>query len=222
MKRFAVAWLTGAVALLLAAPAMAAPVPWKYNWTPSTKKVEADTNGLTSFLELTDEPGVILNTDNTDIIATNINGKSDAPAGFPDEFKTKGNVSFTLTIQDLGSPGQPSANFLFTGTFNTQDPLDPSIIAEESSSVKYTPTGDQSITKVIGNNEYTVQFVSYTPPPPEGSINKGSIAYHVRVRQLDIQKAPEPSTMLLGGLGASFMGFGAWRKRRAKAKSEVA
>ena len=109
---------------------------------------------------------------------------------------------------------QGSKRTFTTGSFKTTDLSDPSEVTSESANVKYLATGIQQITKVLGTNEYTVKFVSYTPPGPPDSGNKGSIAYHVTVRNLDIQKAPEPSTMLLAGLGASFLGLGAWRKRR--------
>jgi hypothetical protein len=219
MKRVSVLW-TGALAtLLLAGSVQAAPVPWNYNWTPSTLTVTSDTSP-TSFLTLTNEPGRNVNTDHTDTVATAVAVTSDAPTGFPDEFKTsKANVTFSLMIKDLTS--NLSHTFMFTGTFATQNPSDPSTVSAESANVKFTPTGIQNVTQQIGMNEYNIKWVSYTPPGPPGSGNKGSIAYHVEVRQLDIQKSPEPSTMLLAGLGASFLGLGAWRKRR-RLKIEMA
>lgn len=224
MKRFSTL-LTGAVAaLLIAGSVQAAPVPWKFNWTPSTTTVTAD-NALsggdpsTSFLTLTDEPGRTVNTDHTDITTTNVITTSDAPPGLADQFINNGDVSFTLKLTDLTS--NEAFSFLFTGTFKTQDLSDPSELTSESANVKFLATGTQTITKQLGTNEYTVNFVAYTPPGPPDSGNKGSIAYHVVVRNLDIQKAPEPSTMLLGGLGASFLSLGAWRKRRQAAAATV-
>jgi hypothetical protein len=216
MKRFSVLWTGAVAALLLAGSVQAAPVPWNYNWEPSTLKVVSDTSP-TSFLTLTDEPGRTVNTDHTDTVATAIKVTSDAPVGFPDQFTThpKSDVGFKLTIKDMMS-GLSHA-FVFTGTFATQNPLDPSTVSADSANVKFTPTGIQNVTQQIGMNEYNIKFVSYTPPGPPGSGNSSSIAYHVEVRQLDIQKSPEPSTMLLGGFGASFLGLGAWRKRRRQA-----
>src|SRR5262245_45328840 len=99
MKRFSFALLTGAVAaVLFSGTAQAAPVPWTYNFTPSTLKVISD--APTSFITLTNEPGRIVNTDHTFVTATNISVTSDAPTGFPDEFSTNGGVTFGLFLKD--------------------------------------------------------------------------------------------------------------------------
>jgi len=223
MKRFFVSpWIAATAALLLAGAAHAAPPTWSYNWTPSTTTVHTDDSPNTSYLKLTDQ--LVNNTAqtfSTDITATNITVVSDAPAGFPDEFITKGDVSFNLKIFDGASVG----NFTFKGTFNTQDPLNPSTVAIGDANVKFTNQSAGPQTLQIGAHQYTVSFVSYTPPPPQGTkdslgnVVSGAIAYHVTVRDLNIQKAPEPSSMILAGLGASFMGLGAWRKRRQKLAS---
>jgi len=229
MKHFSVTWLTGALAaLLLSGSAVRADnLPWNYNWTPSTTSITASDSptGSTTKLKLTNEPtnadldplssvGV---TGNSDIVATQLSVTSDAPTGFPDEFKTGADVSLKLKITDETSG--LSHNFTFTGTFNTQDPSDPSTAADESANVKFTHTGSSLQSFVIGAAEYTVKFVAYTPPGPPGSANQGSIAYNVKVRTLDIQKAPEPASLCLAGIGASFMGLGAWRKRRQKVEA---
>jgi len=229
MKRFSFALFTGAVAaVLFSGTVQAAPVPWKYDWTPVTNPVSppgptatvfSDNPG--TFATITNEPGRQVNTDHTFITATNITLTSDAEPGFPDEFTQHGNVSFVLKLTDINS-GLPPVLFTFTGTFNTTDLLDPSTASSESSDLQFTPTGVQNVTQVIGQNEYTIKYKSYTPPGPPGSTTKGSIAYRVTVRNLDIQKAPEPSTMLLAGLGASFMSFSAWRKRRKQANQAAA
>ena len=70
---------------------------------------------------------------------------------------------------------------------------------------------------ILGNNVYDVSNVSYTPPGPPATDNSGSIAATVNVRPLNIQKAPEPSTMVLSVVGLSFLGLSSWRKRRQKA-----
>ena len=226
MKRVFLTCLTGVVAALLlgASSARADNLPWTYNWTPSTLTV-VDPANPTSKIHLTNEPldadgnplSFVGVTGNSDIVATQLFVDSDAPPGFPDEFKDSPSVQFKLKITDSTS-GQ-SGLFYFTGHFNTTDPNDPSTVSDENTNVKFTPTGTQTYTQQIGNSEYTIKYVSYTPPGPEGAANKGAIAYHVSVRALDITKeppsqTPEPTSMLLAGIGASFMGLGAWRKRR--------
>jgi PEP-CTERM motif len=223
MKRV-FALLTGALAtLLMAGPAQAAPIPWSYDWTPSTTQLNSDTSP-TSFATLTNEPGRTVNTDKTDITATNITVTSNAPPGFPDMFNNVNadKVTLSLKITDINSG--LSNTFAFTGTFATMNVLDPSTISSDSANLKFTPLSPQQyVWQPVGSpNQYTINFVGYTPPGPPGSGNKGSIAYHVNVVQLDIQKVPEPSTMLLAGFGASFLGLGAWRKRRRQAQIEIA
>jgi hypothetical protein len=161
----------------------------------------------------------MVNTDHTFITATNIFVTSNAPVGFPDEFTLHGNVAFNLFLKDNNSGA--SGNFLFTGTFDTVNPLMKSTVSADASNLQFTPTGIQSINPVLGHNEYDVHFYSYTPPGPPLSGNRGSIAYQVTVRNLDTPPiASEPSTMLLAGLGLSLMSFSAWRKRR-KQKIEI-
>src|SRR5688500_11882146 len=100
MKRFFDSpWIAATAALLLAGAAHAAPPVWNYNWTPSSTTIQTNDSPSTSFLKLTDQlTNNQAQTFSTDITATNITVVSDAPAGFPDEFITNGNVSFSLRI----------------------------------------------------------------------------------------------------------------------------
>jgi len=223
MNRFTVTLLTGAVAALLlgSSSARADNLPWRYNWTPSTLTVNSTTSATTK-LRLTNEPldadgnplSNVTVSGNSDIVATAISVESDAPSGFPDEWKTSDNLVLKLKITD-GTSNQ-TASFLFTGHFNSL-PGEPSTASAENSNVKFTLLSPTSYTQVLGNAEYTISYNSYTPPPPVGAANKGAISFHVSVRGVEIQKAPEPTSMLLAGIGASFMGLGALRKRRRQA-----
>jgi hypothetical protein len=53
-------------------------------------------------------------------------------------------------------------------------------------------------------------------------VNLGSISAHVNVSSVTPASVPEPSTMLLSGLGLSFLGGAAWRKRRQAAQQTAA
>src|SRR5262245_58069181 len=226
MKRFSFALLTAVLTSLLGgSSARADNLPWSYNWTPNTLTVSDPAHPGTK-LHLTNEPldadGNPLSkvdvTGDSDIVATQIKVESDAPAGFPDEFKNSPELSLKLKITDTTS-GETFFT-TFTGNFNTNG-ADKSTASVANSNVKFTPTGTQLVTHTLadGSAEYTIKFVSYTPPPPMGAANQGSIAYHVSIRSLDITKnppsqTPEPTSMLLAGIGVSFMSLGAWRKRR--------
>ena len=176
MKRFFVSpWLAATAALLLAGAAHAAPPTWSYNWTPSATTIHTDDSPSTSYLKLTDQTvNNTAQTFSTDITATNISVVSDAPAGFPDEFITKGNVSFNLKIFDGVSMG----SFTFNGTFNTQDPLNPSTVAIGDANAKFTNQSVAPQTLQIGQHEYTVAFNSYTPPPPQGLPGQRGLGCH--------------------------------------------
>lgn len=220
-RKFVSPWTAVTAALLLVGAAQAAPPVWNYNWTPSTTTVVSD-DSPTSSLKLTDQlSNNMAQTYSTDIIATNISVVSDAPAGFPDEFITSPDVTFSLKIFDGAVANNVSDTFNFTGSFNSTG--EASTVAIGDANVKFTSKIGGPITKIIGDHEYTVYWTSYTPPPPQGTKDSfgnpvyGAISYHVNVRDLNIQKAPEPSSMILAGLGASFMGLGAWRKRRQQA-----
>ena len=67
---------------------------------------------------------------------------------------------------------------------------------------------------VLGTYNFAVQLIAYTPPGPPDQSNAGSISAHVTVSNAQVSSVPEPSTMLLSGLGLSFLGGAAWRKRR--------
>jgi hypothetical protein len=49
---------------------------------------------------------------------------------------------------------------------------------------------------------------------------RGAVANRVTLSSGDIKKSPEPSTLLLAGLGVSFVGFSTWRKRRRQVKAD--
>ena len=66
----------------------------------------------------------------------------------------------------------------------------------------------------IGAGLYTLSSPTYTPPGPPDSSNPSAISVSVDVRPVDIQKSPEPSTMLLSCVGLSLLGIAGWRKRR--------
>jgi len=212
MKRSSVALFGAVAALLFAGPSARADfVQWRYNWTPSTLKVVSDTSP-TSFVQLTNEPigkpSVQVSGD-SDIQMTNVRVVSDATRANPDKFDSGVPVSFLLRITDVASGTFTDLPFMvkFKGD-----------VSADSSHLRVEFQGQTTFPNItLGKSIYSVDGLSYTPPGPPGSDNSGSIAASVSVRPLDIQKSPEPSTMVLSTVGLSFLGLASWRKRRQKA-----
>ena len=108
--------------------------------------------------------------------------------------------SFTLTA---GSTAGTDTPFTVTSLFNS-----PNIGLGGSNGNTTTETGSLDLDK----NHATVPM--YTGA--DGTINTFTVTVSGGV------STPEPSSMLLGGFAAGGMGFGAWRRRRAKLKAETA
>jgi len=214
MKRSSVALFGAVAALLLAGSSARADfVQWRYNWTPSTLKVISDTSP-TAFVSLTNEPlnlpGGKQVSGDSDIQMTNVKVASDAPRAAPDLFTASPPVLFNLHLTDVASGAFTDLKFSikFAGDVSALSShlrVDPASLATAYTNI------------ILGNNVYDVSNVSYTPPGPPATDNSGSIAATVNVRPLNIQKAPDPSTMVLSVVGLSFLGLSSWRKRRQKA-----
>jgi len=228
MKR-SVSVFTAAVAALLLAgsSARAADIPWQFNWTPSggpdltthagdpsgTLRL-ASSGGANSYLQVTNEPigKAVGNAAGTsDLTMTGLKVFSDAPPvtlGSPN-LDASNPVNFSLRLTDKASGA--FHDFLFTikfgGYFNSG-----------AAKVTATVMGPSSYTdQAIGGNFYTVDQLVYLKPGPPDSTNPAGISVTVSVRPVDIQKAPEPSTMVLSCVGLSFLGLAGWRKRRQAA-----
>jgi hypothetical protein len=89
-------------------------------------------------------------------------------------------------------------------------------------------TGQISQTVKLGAHTYTVNMGNFAPPGPPTASNAGSISAHVLVDQdpdgggsggggggggTGSQHAPEPCTLILGGLGLSLAGLAGLRKK---------
>ncbi len=217
MKRFlflasALAWLTCFGSAAKADPSPTSTPSWTYNFTPNnpSNQVLADPRsdgGTPGGVNLTNEPTKTA-TGSSDIVVTNLHAFSAAPNSAPDTFgASSGNWSAGLVLTDSAS-GQ-SANMTFTGKFGG---------TFSASNANITSTLNPETQQVtLGGNTYSVSLTSYTPPGPPGASNSGSISAHVTVTPgVTIQGVPEPSTLLLSGLGLSSFGLVSWRKRRQR------
>jgi len=217
MKRFLTASVA-ALALLLAVDASvrAAPIPpnqiqWTYNWAPSAAAVFADGNPAAG-VSFTNEPTKVA-VGSSDIVASNIRVFSTATAQSPDLITgSNGNYGLTLVLSavDNGTPYTATLNF-------SGNKLGGSFSAENANvSNMFGPNNTQVAD--LGTFRFTVSLIAYTPPGPPDQNNAGSISAHVTVENIStVGQVPEPSTMLLSGLGLTFLGGAAWRKRRKAA-----
>jgi hypothetical protein len=213
MKRLLTAHITAAAMVLFAATGAraglvpASQVQWSYNFSPGASAVIADTNS-SAVVSFTNEPTKSAVGD-SDVVVTNLRVSSTANPNTPDVLKNNGAYSVTLVLGTSanGSPMSGSLTFTgkLTGTFSS---------ASANVANKFGPHQTQTLT--LGSYLFTVSLVSYTPPGPPDQVNAGSISAHVSIS--DIHSAgggtPEPSSMLLAGMGLTFLGGAAWRKRR--------
>jgi hypothetical protein len=143
---------------------------------------------------------------NSDVVLSNLRVFSAATADKPETLITGGNWALTLTLTDSTS-GQ-TGNVTFAGKLSGK------FSAEDSNvTTSFTSAITQFLT--LGNFLYTVTIGPYSPPGPPSASNAGSIAAHVDLTPagIDVQKVPEPSSVVLSCLGVSFLAA-SWRKRR--------
>jgi hypothetical protein len=204
-----------AIALLLGTglTAHAGLVNWSYDWSRTPAVVLAGTGGVT----LTNEPGASA-AGSSDIVATNLKVFSSADAATPDHLSPTP-YTLTMVLTDSASHASTTLNFagMLSGTFSLG-----------SAHIANSFVGPTSATVVLGGNTYSVSMGSYSPPGPPSGSNSGSISAHVDVVAGTngggghVSGTPEPSTMVLGGLGLGFMGLVSWRKRRRAKNLAVA
>jgi hypothetical protein len=195
-----------AVLFLAGTSARADFIDWSYNWERNPVSVASGGAG-TGGVSFTDEPTKMA-TGNSDVVATNVRVFSSATAANPDVLPAGSNYTLSLTLTDKASGATGTLNFggTLSGTFSASN-----------ANVGNTFTGPLSQTLTLGNNTYTVTIGPYSPPGPPSASNAGSIAAHVDVNGGTIgnTQTPEPTTMVLGCLGLSFLGAAGWRKRKA-------
>jgi hypothetical protein len=188
----------------LAAPARAGLVSWNYSVSPDTPTVKADGNSSTSSIALSGD-GVVNVSGNSAVVVANLTALSTAAANAPETF-TNAPWKATLTIVDTASG--LSGTLSFTGMFS-------GTLSSLSSDISNTFTGPLTQTLTLGNNTYVVTATSFVPPSVPNATNTGGIGASVEVRSAN---NPEPSALVLCGLGAAGCALAGWRKRRRTAQ----
>lgn len=194
--------------LLFTVAAQAAGGEWGYSVDRDRPAVEADVPG-TGGITMTNELFRTARGD-SDIVMTALNTFSSATFDKPDTF-TNAQYALTLTLTDMASG--VTGSLVWTGQFN-------GVLSRSFATISNEFTGMEEQSIKLGDNIYRVVIGPYVPPPIPGASNNGSIGARVYVTEGDnggTIDTPEPSTMILAGLGASFLGLGSLRKRRKTA-----
>jgi hypothetical protein len=206
-----------ALALTATTQSRADQLSYTYNWTASPIAIAAGTGGVT----LTDESAVTT-TLPTDTAATNITVFSAAPTTSPDVIPTPAggnNYSLAVTLTDNGGTGHGTVSF--TGLLLGQLTHDSSNLVNtitSSTDDSGTHLGATSGSVTFDGTKYTVTYNGFAAPGPEAQHNVGSISFHISFGTPISSGAPEPSSMVLGCLGLSFLGGVVLRARRRKAE----
>jgi hypothetical protein len=197
-------WGAAFVLLLVGSQARADFINWTYSWTRSPNVVTADGSG-TGKIFLTPVSGSALGT--SDIGAVTISTSSSASAGNPDTFTAKG-YGLTVNLTDVAS--HATGSLTFTGNLN-------GTLSANSSNLTTTFNSPLVQTIVLGNNSYTVSL--NVPPGPSSTL--GGIGAHVVVGPTKVNNTPEPSSLILAGLGTPLLLRAAWRRRQRRPETTV-
>jgi hypothetical protein len=218
MNRFLTAHVSALALVLLAGTATRASiippgsVQWSYNFNPGAPAVFGDGNP-SAGVTFTNEPTKSAVGD-SDIVASNLRVFSSALASAPDMLSSNGAYSLTLQLTTSTNGPLATTNVTFTGKLTGP-------FSSENTSVAnmFGPNSTQTV--LLNGYFFKVSLIAYTPPGPPDQVNAGSIAAHVSITE-NVDPAegqtPEPGTMLLSGLGLTFLGGFAWRNKRRQAR----
>jgi hypothetical protein len=226
MKRFlplfasALGWLLCAGPHAHADPTPAPNAAWTYNFTPTMKNNQVLATDSLSGVSFTNEPTKSA-AGTSDIVVSNLKVFSTATSAVG--FGSGGAYGFSLVVTDTASGN--SASYTFNNTLGgtvsgtnanvtTSLPLFHGSVTMNGKTASFIGPNAPPVT--LGGNSYQVTIAAYTPPGPPNASNAGSLAAHVIVTNGTIVTAtvPEPSALVLSGLGLSLAGLATWRKRR--------
>jgi len=181
------------------------PVPASYGWGYQFKSAGHELNFVTSGKAF----GVIIlpgtgGSDNMNSLAgvasavsTKVYGYSTASAAHP---QSVSDLPFAVNLKLTDTPSGLSEYVSFGGALNGN-------LWNNGSTLSPTFSGPLSKTLDIDHHLFTVTFASFTPPA--GLDHPGQFVFDVKVNH-----NPEPSTLVLAGIGAPL--FGLVLRRRSK------
>jgi hypothetical protein len=137
-----------------------------------------------------------------EVTIVNLRAFSSATLESPDLFA---NAGYHLSVAILDVPSMTFGVVSFTGALS-------GILTHEMADISNRFTGETTQTVQLGSNFYTISLRNYAPPGSPSSGLLGAITAFVSVTE--VHDAPEPSSLVLGGLGCALLGFVSWRKRR--------
>lgn len=192
---------------------------WGFNWSGNPASVGADPGGTGGIFLLDPQPGQ--GQGSMHLAGTQLEVFSSAPAGTLDHF-TNRPYTDSITITDNAS--HTSGTLTFTGLFN-------GTLSPSQANITNTFTGKTIQTLLLGGHLYTVHLDQYIPPTPTSA---GAFGADITVTTNSGgggsggggggggsggggHHAPEPSSLILAGLGLASFGVGYWRRAKRMA-----
>ncbi|MCC6420430.1 MAG: hypothetical protein IT429_19510 [Gemmataceae bacterium] len=185
--------MLAALLLLAPAPVLAEPL-WLYSWSGSSTFVASD-DGVSGNVSLIPVAAGPFSGSVDDALAVQLQ-----TAGLPDAVFT--NQPYTLKMQLTDMTSATSQDLTFAGTLSgTLNNLT-------------TAFANQTATAAFGGNHYTVTVGGFVPPPEPGKL--GSVVADVIAtgNSPPVSNVPEPTGLVLAGLGLSVLGAQRWMMRR--------
>ena len=208
MKRFLVPIAFALLAsLVLAGPSRAGLVDWTYSVTPnSPNPVLADGTSPHSSILLSGE-GTVSATGSTGIVLAGLTASSTASPTAPDTFTSKGwSTSLTITDTPSGLSNTVTISGAFSGTMSSGSSLISNVFS------------GSPVTFTLGGDTYIVTPNAFVGPSVTNATSSGGIGATVSVSSIGTASTtPEPSSLLLCGLGAAGFALAGWRKRARRA-----